>query len=192
MMKKWLLGLFLIGFFVVSLEGLKVSADELNNHDPEDDKVFVKTGEKVILEDGKTFVLDNGVEITANKVTDNNNNEFNSKSIGINSTPPNGQWDYIGGSLFTNESHIFHSTGGDIRIDIFIDHFPSSLAIPYVFQLREQDTFSSYLVKQIEIKEHRRWEVSVRGLNDGSNGKSELFLRKLTYPSRSVYTEWYD
>lgn len=190
-MKKFLiLGALLVGLFSASLESNKVFADEINNNEPDANKVFVSANENVVLDDGKTFILKNGVTITANKVAEIP--IAGNGSISINASPPNGKWDYIGSSTFKKESNRFHSTGGDVSIDIYLDPDPSILGNPYVIQLREKDTYSSNLVGQIEIKDSGRWEVDVRGLNDGDNNLSELFLRKLTYTLNYTQSDWYD
>lgn len=190
-MKKFLvLGVLLVGLFLASSESNKVFAEEINNNELDANKVFVSANENVVLNDGKTFILKNGVTITANKVAESP--IASNGSTSINTTPPNGKWDYIGSSTFKRESNRFHSTGGDARIDIYLDPDPSILGNPYVIQLREMDTYFSSFVAQIEIKDPGRWEVDVRGLNDGDNNLSELFLRKLTYTLNYTQSDWYD
>lgn len=187
--KKWLTGILLTTLFTVCF-GMNASAEELTSVGPIAKMEYIPAGGKLSLEDDKTFVLANGVSVTANKVEDSSVDSF-----GILATlpPPNSQWDYIGYSNFKKESAVFHSTGGDIRIDIWLDPDPNNFfSNPYVIQLREQDTYTSWNVAQIEIHDSSRWELSVRGLNDGDNNLSELFLRKLTYTGDYTYTEWYD
>ncbi|MFD2628008.1 hypothetical protein [Oceanobacillus kapialis] len=188
MKKFFLFGVLVVGLFSVISGSNKVFADEMRTSEQDINKVFVSANENVVLEEGKTFILKNGVTITANKVAETP--IVSNRSTSINATPPNGRWDYIGSSTFRDESHRFHSTGGDIRIEINLN--PEPLINPYVIQLREMDTYFSSFVAQIEIKDSARWEVDVRGLNDGDNNVSELFLRKLTFTSVSTQSHWYD
>lgn len=190
-MKHFLvLGMLLVGSFLAPPESNEVLADETNNNELNANKVFVSSNENVVLEEGKIFILENGVTITASEIEEKSitSNDL----IGINATPPNGVWDYIGSSTFKKESSIFHSTGGDVLIDIYLNPVPSALGSPYVIQLREKDTYLSSLVAQIEIKKSSSWKVSVRGWNDGDNNLSELFLRKLSYTGNYTESDWYD
>lgn len=155
----------------------------------EENIIYVTSEESITLEDGKTFVLNNGYTITSHKINDNS--IFTDIEL-FSIPPPNGKWDYLGSSKFKSESGIFHSTGGDLKIEIATSTYITGN--PYVIQLRESDGIISSLVSQVRIYGSGTtiWELDVRGWPDGSNNYAEFFLRKLNYPGTYVMSYWWD
>lgn len=103
-----------------------------------------------------------------------------------------GEWDYLGSSTFRSSSKTFYSGGGNLKIYISI---PRRGGAKWLFRLYEEDPAWHWTVSSFEVSNNPgTYSITfdVRGLPDGDNGKAELHLSKLTYPSDYVTTDWYD
>jgi hypothetical protein len=104
-----------------------------------------------------------------------------------------GVWDYLGSSTFYTQSKTFYSGGGDLKIIISQPYIGPGFK--WLYKLEEEDPLLNDTVASFEIpNDGGIYEVifNVRSFVDGSDGKAELHLSKLTNPLTSVYTEWYD
>jgi len=112
--------------------------------------------------------------------------------LGIN-TLNNGVWDLLGYETVYSNSSIWHSTGGDFKVEIEQTDFG-----PVFYQLREQDPYVDDNVgKQYSISGSKYFALEYRGISgyvddDGVKGAAEFYMAKLTHKSNGYFMAFYD
>jgi hypothetical protein len=104
-----------------------------------------------------------------------------------------GDWDYLGSSTFASQSKVFYSGGGNFKV--YIEQPYKGPGFQWHYKLVEDDPDFDDTVKSFELpNEYGYYQVdfSVGSFVDGDNAKAELYMQKLTNPTTSVYSDWWD
>ncbi|RAS86423.1 hypothetical protein [Priestia endophytica] len=99
-----------------------------------------------------------------------------------------GEWDYIDSDIFSHESKIFPSGGGDIKICL------SSSPSEGYYYLYEEDSFASddYIGK-VYLKDMFDCKVfNVHGYVDGNNNQAEIYVSKSPNDGQTAKIDFYD
>jgi hypothetical protein len=105
-----------------------------------------------------------------------------------------GTWDWVGEDwIQTENSKIIHSGGGDFLISI--DQPDVGPGFEWIYRVYEDDGLvGDDYIGQWELGNYddkQAFQFSTAGLVDGGNG-AEIYIRKLTVATRSVYVQFYD
>ncbi|MGE7692064.1 hypothetical protein ACQKMI_23050 [Lysinibacillus sp. NPDC097214] len=112
--------------------------------------------------------------------------------LGIN-TLNNGVWDLLGSETVYSNSSIWHSTGGDFKVEIEQTDFG-----PVIYQLRESDPYIDDNVgKQYVISGSKYFALEYRGISgyvddDGVKGAAEFYMAKLTHKGNGYFMAFFD
>ncbi|ECO1678065.1 hypothetical protein [Peribacillus frigoritolerans] len=182
-MKKLLfnVGIMLVFGVCISFFSINVSAMEKTEESSKElDPIVAQDGPEDGINDQSS------VNIKITKISDDVTlgNLISTRSAG---------WDYIGYSAFYSQSKTFYSSGGNLRILIAQPYTGPSTT--WLYKLIEEDPTIDDTVKTFELPNSSGTytvDFSVGSFVDGDNGKAELHLSKLTVPTSSVATEWYD
>ncbi|EOR20824.1 MULTISPECIES: hypothetical protein [Bacillales] len=168
--------LFIFGIFILGYSSQANAMTEETNDLEEIDPIVAQDGDEDGINDQSS------VNIQIKKVSDNLIVPFGA-----------GQWDYIGKSSFKTVSKTFYSGGGDLLI--YINQPYEGPAFKWLYKLVEDDPAIDDTVSNFELpNKGGTYEVkfNVRSFVDGDNKKAELRLQKLTMPTTTVDTEWWD
>lgn len=189
-MKKnlFLLGsIFSIGLFTTTF-GINTYAMEEETVSNENEEQTEYTGDENPL--NPAVIEDGDIEGENDQSTVN----IQIKKVAPFSVMGAGEWDYIGYSSFSSQSKTFYSGGGNVKI--LIKQPGIGPGFTWQYKLVEDDpyTFDDTVADFRLPNGAGTYEVTynVSSFVDGDNKKAELYLKKLTNPTYSVGSEWYD
>ncbi|WP_042475489.1 hypothetical protein [Bacillus ndiopicus] len=101
-----------------------------------------------------------------------------------------GVWDYLGDDVFSGESRVFPSAGGDYMVNLI--HPTKEM---YLYQLKERDDLWDTTVEPFKVSGELYYEVVFRNISgwvDGDNNKAEFFVNKLAPAFTKVTAGFWD
>lgn len=101
-----------------------------------------------------------------------------------------GEWDLIGDEFVGGRSSIYPSHGGDYRVVVNQSKYG-----PYLYSLKEQDTYFNTNVKSFDFSGAGVYEMifpNISGYCDGDDGLAEFFIHKSTMTSTADYISFWD
>ncbi|MET4559616.1 hypothetical protein ABIA69_000759 [Lysinibacillus parviboronicapiens] len=186
-MKKSLLsGLILAGSFLLfNNDALAAETSNFTNQPSEstDNIIYYNTDEQDMLITDEFIIT----TIEPSESLRNRNNP-----LGIN-TLNNGVWDLLGYETVFSSSSIWHSTGGDFKVEIEQTDFG-----PVFYQLKEQDTYIDNNVgQQFQVSGSKYFALEYRNISsyvddDGVKGAAEFYMTKLTHKGNGYFMAFYD
>ena len=105
-----------------------------------------------------------------------------------------GEWDLIGDETFRNNTSIYNSGGGNLRLVINQPTNGGLFPTNYMYNLKEDDPLWQATIDSFYLPGQGIFEVefNVSGFVDGDNNKAEVFLQKLNMTSTDVYVQFWD